>query len=203
MLEVRSTKSGFVTAVIAGSFLVVAIIATILIWQLGDWQNYAWPLDLTLRIVWACCVVAVAACLLTRVTIIGWYFRRYFRTAEHATPPRDAVGVGTRRPTTAPWFKSGILSFSMTVSLVAVVGVTALASSVIWIMGVVFGDWVMWLILKILWAVAWIAIIAIVLTRVGVFRMYMHKGRRAAAEAAAAAAPPEPPEQSSDKITPE
>jgi magnesium-transporting ATPase (P-type) len=200
MLEVRSTKSGFVTAIIAGSFLAVAVVATILIWWLGDWQNYAWPLDLTLRILWGCFVVALAATTLTRVTIIGWRFRRYFRTAEQATPPPDPVGVGTRRPTIAPWYKSGVLSFSMTVSLVAVVGATALTSAVIWIMGDVFGDWVMWLVLKILWAVAWIAVIAIVLTRVGVFRMYMKKGKRAASEAAAS---PEPSEQSSDKITPE
>ena len=110
------------------------------------------------------------------------------------------MGVGKRRPTTAPWYKSGALSFSMTVSLVAVVGVTAITSAVIWIMGAVFGDWVMWLVLKIVWATAWIAIIAIVLTRVGVFRMYMKKGKRAASEAEAAA---RAREQSSDKITPE
>jgi magnesium-transporting ATPase (P-type) len=197
MLEVRSTKSGFVTAVIAGSFLVVAIIATILIWQLGDWQNDGWALSLTLRILWGCCIVAIAAATLTRVTMVGWNFRRYFRAGEHATPPRDPVGVGVRRPTVAPWYKSGILSFSMTVSLVAVVGATAIASAVIWVMGTVFGDAVMWLILKIIWAVAWIAVIALVLTRVGVFRQYMKKGKRAAAEAA------KPPEQSSDKTPPE
>ncbi len=200
MLEIRSTKSGFVTAIIAGSFLAVAIVATILIWCFGDWQNYAWPFDLTLRILWGCCIVAVVATTLTRVTIIGWRFRNYFRTAEHTSPPPDPVGAGTRRPTIAPWSKSGALSFSMTVSLVAVVGVTAITSAVIWIMGAVFGDWVMWLILKIVWATAWIAIIAIVLTRVGVFRMYMKKGKRAASEAEAAIAAPE---QSSDKITPE
>ena len=200
MLEVRSTKSGFVTAVIAGSFLVVAIIATLLIWQLGDWQNYSWSLDLTLRILWGCCIVAVVATTLTRVTIIGWNFRRYFRASEHATPPRDAVGVGVRRATTAPWYKSGILSFSMTVSLVAVVGVTAITSTVIWIMGDVFGDWVMWLTLKIVWATAWIAMIALVLTRVGVFSVYMKKGKRAASEAEAAK---QAPQTISDKITPE
>jgi magnesium-transporting ATPase (P-type) len=207
MLEVRSTKSGFVTAIIAAAFVAGTAVATALIyltwWWVGGvgWTDYSWSRDLTLRIFWGCCIVAVAACLLTRVTIIGWYFRRYFRTAEHATPPPDAVGVGTRRPTVAPWFKSGTLSFSMTVSLVAVVGVTAVTSAVIWIMGDVFGDRVMWLILKIVWATAWIATIAIVLTRVGVFRQYMKKGKRAASEAEAAAAPP--PEQSSDKITPE
>jgi uncharacterized membrane protein len=75
--------------------------------------------------------------------------------------------------------------------------VTAITSAVIWILGDVFGDWVMWLVLKIVWAVAWIAVIALVLTRVGVFRMHMKKGKRAAAAAAA------PPEQPSDKITPE
>jgi MFS family permease len=202
MLEIRSTKSGFVTAIIAGSFLAFSIVATLLICWLGDWQNYGWALGLTLRILWGCCIVALVATTLTRVTIIGWRFRRYFRTAEQTPPPPDPVGVGTRRPTVAPWYKSGILSFSMTVSLVAVVGVTAITSAVIWILGDVFGDWVMWLVLKIVWAVAWIAAIAIVLTRVGVFRMYMKKGKRAAAEAEAAA-PPEPPEQSSDKSTPE
>ena len=56
-------------------------------------------LDLTLRIFWGCCLVAVAATLLTRLTIIGWYFRRYFRSAEQAVPPPEPIGTGPRRPT--------------------------------------------------------------------------------------------------------
>ena len=88
----------------------------------------------------------------------------------------------------------------MTVSLVAIVGVTAVTSAVIWILGAVFGDWVMWLNLKIVWATAWIAVIAIVLTRVGVFRRSMKRAKRAASEAEAAA---QARELSSDKITPE
>jgi len=66
---------------------------------------------MTLRILGGCCLVAVAATLLTRLTIIGWYFRRYFRPAEQAVPPPEPIGTGPRRPTAAPWYKSGALSF--------------------------------------------------------------------------------------------
>jgi hypothetical protein len=176
--------SRFVTNVVAGSFLVVTIAATALLWFLGDWENYGWGLDLTLRILWGCCIVAVLAAALTRVTIIGWYFRRYFRPAERAgPPPPDPVG-GTvpRRPARAPWYKSGALSFSMTVGLVSVTGAVAVAAAVIWVLGDVFGDDLMWLILKILIGVWWVACIALVLTRVGVFRLGMLRGRRAAAK---------------------
>ncbi len=68
----------------------------------------------------------------------------------------------------------------MTVSLVSLTGATAIASAVIWIMGDVFGDWLMWLILKIIWGVFWVAAIAIVLTRIGVFRLHMLKAKRPA-----------------------
>ena len=169
--------SGFVTALIAGAFLVGSVAATAVIWWLGDWQNYGWGLDLTLRILWGCCIVALAATMLTRLTIIGWYFRRYFRPAEQPVPPPDPVGAGTRRPTSAPWYKSGALSFSMTLTLVGMVGATALASAVIWIMGDVFADWIMWLILKILWGVCWMVCITAVLTRICVFRLHMLRAK--------------------------
>ena len=219
MLEPRSTISGFVTAVIAAAFLAGTVVATgltyLLWWALGwaAWQDYSWSRDLTLRILWACCVVAFAATLLTRVTIIGWYFRRYFRPAEEPVTPPEPIGAGPRRPSTAPWYKSGVLSFSMTLTLVALAGTTAVASAVIWVMGDVFGDWVMWLILKIIWGVFWVLCIAVVLTRVGVFRTHMLKGKAAAvppSEAAPNVPPPqpaseqmtsEPPKQSSDKLS--
>jgi hypothetical protein len=201
MLEPRSTMSGFVTALVAGTFLLGTVVATALIWWLGDWQDYAWGLDLTLRILWGCCIVVLTAGLLTRVTIIGWYFRRYFRPDEQPVPPPDPVGAGTRRPTTAPWYKSGALSFSMTVSLVAITGVTALTSAVIWIMGDVFPDWVMWLILKILWGVAWMAAIAVVLTRIGVFRLHMLKAKPPEPPESGPAPAPEPSKQPSDQVT--
>ena len=69
----------------------------------------------------------------------------------------------------------------MTVSLVSLAGVTAVASAVIWVLGDVFGNDLMWLILKCIWGAAWIAAIAIVLTRVGVFRLHMLQGKAAAA----------------------
>ena len=199
MLDPRSTKSGFVTAVIAAAWLAGTVVVTGLLyviwWSAGwaGWQEYSWSRDLALRILWGCCLVAVAATLLTRLTIIGWYFRRYFRPSEQSVPPPEPIGTGPRRPTRAPWYKSGALSFSMTVSLVSLAGVTAVASAVIWVMGEVFGNDLMWLILKCIWGAAWIAAIAIVLTRVGVFRLHMLKGK-------AAQSPAEPPKQSSDRL---
>jgi hypothetical protein len=203
MLEPRSTMSGFVTAIIAGPFLVGSIVATAAIWWLGDWQNYGWGLDLTLRILWGCCIVVLTAAMLTRLTIIGWYFRRYFRPAEQAVPPPDPVGAGTRRPTSAPWYKSGALSFSMTLTLVGMAGATALASAVIWIMGDVFGEWIMWLILKILWGVFWMVCIATVLTRIGVFRLHMLKARPYFPPGHEPAPPVEPTKQPSEQVTAE
>ena len=196
MLDPRSTKSGFVTAVIAAAFLAGTAVATALVywgWWAAGWGD--WSREVTLRIVWGCCIVACAATLLTRVTIIGWYFRRYFRPSEGAVPPPEPIGGGPRRPTAAPWYKSGALSFSMTVTLVALVGVTAVASVVVWVLGDFFGDWLMWVILKSLWGVMWIVCIAIVLTRIGVFRLHMLRGKRAAA-----GDDPIPP---SDSTTPE
>ncbi len=210
MLDPRSTKSGFVTAVIGVAFLAGTAVATALIyliwWLAGGagWQDYSWPRNLTLRILWGCCLVALAATMLTRLTIVGWTFRRYFRPGEQSPPPREAIGAGPRRPASAPWYKSGVLSFSMTVSLVALVGATAVASAVIWIMGDVFGDWVMWLILKIIWGAAWVAAIALVLTRIGVFRLHMLKAKPPAPPAEPPApAPPPSPQQPSDQLTTE
>ncbi len=201
MVEARSPKSKIVTAVIVSTFLAGTAVATALIVWLGDWEHYRWGLDLTLRIVWGCCIVAVAATLLTRLTIIGWYFRRYFRPSEPPPPP-DPVSGGPRRTVRAPWLKSGTLSFSMTVSLVALTGATAIASAVIWVMGAVFGDWLMWLILKIIWGVFWVAAIALVLTRIGVFRLHMLKAKKPAPPAGETTPAPQPP-QPSDQITQE
>ena len=207
MLDPRSTKSGFVTAVIAAAFLVGTAVATGVVYLLwwaagwGAWAEYSWSRDVTLRIIWGCCIVAFAATLLTRVTIIGWYFRRYFRPSEEAVPPPEPIGAGPRRPTTAPWYKSGALSFSMTVTLVALAGTTAVASVVVWVLGDFFGDWLMWVILKTIWGVFWIVCIAVVLTRIGVFRLHMLKAKPPEPPAAEAPQqrPPESPERSSDQ----
>ncbi len=93
----------------------------------NDWQNYAWPLDF-FTILWGCCIVAVVA-----ATLAADYHGRL----EHQHAPGGRAGGRRvrRRPgcggrPSRPWYKSGILSFSMTVSLVSVVGVTAIASAV-------------------------------------------------------------------------
>ncbi len=165
---------------IAVAFLAGTAVATALIWSAGGGRlagGYSWARDLTLRILWGCCFLTFTATLLTRLTIVGWYFRQYFRQAEQAVPPPEPIGTGPRRPTRAPWYKSGALSFSMTVTLVSLAGATAVASAVIWVLGDVFGDALMWLILKIILGVFWVVCIAVVLTRLGVFRMHMLKGR--------------------------
>ncbi|HVS40091.1 MAG TPA: hypothetical protein VMS17_31320, partial [Gemmataceae bacterium] len=104
MPEQRRPTSAVVTAVIAASVLAATAIASVLIWLLGDWQDYGWGLRLTLYILWGCCIVGLIATVLTRLTIIGWYFRRYFRPAEQPTIPRDPVSGGPRRPARAPWY---------------------------------------------------------------------------------------------------
>ena len=42
MIDPGSTKSGFVTFVIAAAFVAGTAVATVLIWWLGDWHNYPW-----------------------------------------------------------------------------------------------------------------------------------------------------------------
>ena len=194
MAELRPPKSKIVTAVIVSAFVAGTAVATALILWLGDWGHYRWGLDLTLRILWMCCVVAVIATLLTRLTIIGWYFRRYFRPSEPPPPP-DPVSGGPRRLVRAPWYKSPALSFSMTVTLVSLAGATAVATAVIVILGDVFGNDLMWLILKIIWGVFWVVAIAIVLTRVGVFRLHMLQAKKEPP-------PAEEPKPAPDQIPP-
>ena len=204
MTDQRPPKSAIVTGVIAASVLAGTAVASALIWLLGDWQSHGWGLQLAQYILWGCCVVGLVATVLTRVTIIGWHFRRYIRPAEQPTLPRDPVSGGPRRPVRAPWYKSGALSFSMTVTLVSLAGTTAVASAVILILGAagVFGDSLTWLILRIILGVFWVVCIITVLARVGLFRLHMLKAKRELNQE------PPPAEQQqqqplSDKPTPE
>jgi hypothetical protein len=179
MADPRPPKSGLITGVIAASLLAGTAVATLVIGMLGGWREDDWGLWLTLKILWGSCAVAVLAAALTRVTIIAWFFRRYFRRADAgAAPPPDPVGGGPRRPTQAPWYKSGKLSFSMTVVLVSLAGATAVAVAVLWILSDVLGKDLFWLLFRIIVAAWWVATITIVLTRVGVFRVGMLRGRQ-------------------------
>lgn len=175
----QSNKAGFVSNLMVLSLLGITVLASAGIWLLGDWQNHGWWLTLTLRILWGCWAVAVLATVLTRVTIFGWTFRRYFRWDGQGTPPQVWP-----RPTRAPWTKSAAASFSFTVSMVAVTGVTGLALAVMWILKPLTGETAFQVILIILGSVWWIAIITLVLVRVAIFGMQKHQAEQAARLAA-------------------
>jgi hypothetical protein len=131
------------------------------------------------RIVWGCCLGLCLAVGLTAVTAFGWRFRRY---------RRDLPAAGDGAPPAA-WYKSGSFSFAMTVTLVSLLGACAVASLVLWMLHDVLGDGVLGLILKIIWGSWWVLCIALVLVRIGVFRVQMLR------EARRRAGPPPAPER--------
>lgn len=155
--------------VLLALFLVIGI-ASGMIWWTGDWEQYAWGLTLTLRILWGSWFVLALVTYLTRVTIFGWSFRRYFRWAE------DNMPAWTRfRPSKAPWSKSGAVSFSFTVLLTWLTGGCVIATVVMWILRDVTGEWVFWLVFKIIWSSWWVLMIALVLARIAVFGIQRQK----------------------------
>src|SRR6185503_7699136 len=102
--------------------------------------EYHWGVTLAFRILWGCWIVGLCALILTRVTIFGWSFRRYFRWDEPTPPP------GAPRPTRAPWRKGGKSSFGFTVTMVSVTGAAAVTIVVMWMLEDVVGDFVFWLV---------------------------------------------------------
>lgn len=162
------TKSG-VTWVIA-ALLAASLVATLCLFVFVDGAEYHWGVTLTFRILWGCWIVGLFALILTRVTIFGWSFRRYFRRDE-ANPPAGP----TPRPTAAPWDKGGKSSFGFTVSMVSVTGVAAVTIVVMWMLSGVTGEFVFWLVSMIVGITWWVAIIALVLTRVAVFGAQRHR----------------------------
>jgi hypothetical protein len=175
MAERRSNKAGWITTLIVACILGGAALTSVLLRWLGDWKEHAWGLSLAERIVWGCCLVAALANVLTRVTIFGWNFRRYFRwPQEGGGQPAPPPGV-LPRPARAPWGKSGAASFSITVVLVSLTGATAVALTVLWILWDVLGDWVFWLVFKIIAASWWVLCIVTVLVRLAVFRWQMKR----------------------------
>jgi hypothetical protein len=171
-----SYKAGLISSIVMASVFGGTLVATAMMWLLGDWDS--WGLTLALRIVWGCCVVICLAAFLTRVTIFGWSFRRYFRLeaeGDTATPPPRSV---IPRPAKAPWYKSGAASFSITVTLVSITGAIAVAVVVMWILKDVVGKWVFELVTGILIATWWVSVIAVVLMRVALFRSTMKKALR-------------------------
>jgi hypothetical protein len=189
MSRQQPSKARWILTWVVLAHLLATGVATLCLLQLGDWERYRGGLDLTLRIIWGCWIVHLLATVLTSVTIFGWSFRRYFRWSETMLPgpPPEPIAAdslprkGPLRPARAPWKKSPLASFSITVVLVSITGVAALGSVVLWILKDVLGDWVYGLVVGIVWSAWWVLCIATVLTRVAIFGA--HEKKRAGAPA--------------------
>src|SRR5262245_7101740 len=149
---------------VVAALLIASLIATVCMYLFVDTTRYGWALMLTFRILWGVWIVALFALILTRVTIFGWSFRRYFRWDKD-----DPLPPAVPRPTRAPWNKGGKSSFGFTVSMVSVTGASAVAIVVLWMLEGVIGNWVFWLVSMIIGTVWWVTVITLVLTRVAIF----------------------------------
>lgn len=163
------------------ALLAATLLATVCLYLMVDTEQYSWELMLTVRTLWGVWIVALVAVILTRVTIFGWSFRRYFRW-DREEPPPPAVP----RPARAPWNKGAASSFGFTVSMVSVTGVAAVAIVVLWMLEGVTGRFVFWLASTITGTVWWVTVITLVLARVAIFGAQRSK-KKQQAEAAASA----------------
>src|SRR5258708_3689556 len=112
MSERRMSRAEWIVTLVALVHLVGVAIATACLWWVGHWDRSRAGLTLTWRILGGVGIVHALAGVLPRVTIFGWNFRRYFRLDENGS--RENLPV---RPTRAPWFKSGKVSFTTTLIL--------------------------------------------------------------------------------------
>lgn len=166
----RPGKAGSISTLVVLAVLACTVVGHVCLYLFGDWEEHGWTLRLTLRILWGAWIVVLLATILTRVTIFGWSFRQYFRWPEGGRPAWARF-----RPSRAPWSKSGKTSFSMTVAMVSITGIVAIAMAVMWILEVVTGAWVSWLVIKILFAAWWVLMITLVLVRVAIFGVQRHR----------------------------
>jgi hypothetical protein len=157
---------GLVVLVLLGG----ALMAHGLIGMLGDWPKHEKELGIAQRIVWAVWALTAASVLLTRVTIFGWSFRRYFRWEGEGEPP-----PGAPRPTKAPWYKSPTASFGFTVAIVSVTGSVVIATVVLYLLMDLMGWDVFWLAVRIMWGSWWVILITLVLIRITIFGIHRRK----------------------------
>jgi hypothetical protein len=131
------------------------------------------------------------------VTIFGWYFRRYFHWGEKKEVPPEVP-----RPA-PPWPKSPAASFSITVVLVSLTGAAVVAAAVLWILRDALGDWWLWTLLKIIAAVWWVSVIAVVLTRIAIFGVQKYRAVEKQKAPPSDGVASEPPAQRQEPSQPE
>jgi hypothetical protein len=166
MAEQKGRWAWVIVSLVVLVLLLGAAVASLLLTYLGDWENHAVGLTLARRIIWGTWVLAVFAVILTRVTVLGWSLRSYFRWDDADEPPPP----GAPRPTKAPWYKSAAASFGFTVALVSLTGSVVVVTAVLYTLAGVTIPWdVFWLVVKILWASWWVLSIVLVVIRVAVF----------------------------------
>ncbi|MFO0843212.1 MAG: hypothetical protein U0797_12590 [Gemmataceae bacterium] len=188
MAEQHTINAKWISSIVVLALLAVTGVASAIIWGTGDWEQHAWGLALTLRILWGVWMVIALVTVLTRVTIFGWSFRRYARWAEDNMPAWTKF-----RPTKAPWSKSAAVSFSFTVLLTWLTGACLIATAVMWILSEQTGWWVFVLVFKIIWASWWVLMVALVVARNAVFGVQRRKALEEATNK------PEPSLAGSDK----
>jgi hypothetical protein len=162
MPEDRPRRARVIATFVVLGHLVATLIAIACLGWLGNPESFG--VTLAERILWAVWIVHALAQVLTRVTIFGWNFRRYFRPSGDERPPAPPL-----RPTRAPWYKSGTVSFTTTVFLVALTGACGLAILVMYTLKGVVGDRVYWLVCMIIFCSWWPLVIAAVIFRVALF----------------------------------
>ncbi len=164
MAQQPKNLASWIVTLVAFIHLIGVVIATLCLNWFGDWEHYSSGLLLTRRILWGVWVIHALAAILTRVTLFGWSFRRYFRLDENGSAQQLPV-----RPTRAPWYKSGKVSFSTTLILVSLLGTCAITTAVLYILKDETGDWAFWLAIKIIWSSWWVLTIITVLVRLALF----------------------------------
>jgi hypothetical protein len=172
MAEWRPNLAGRIVTVVALCHLVGVVITSVCLSWWGNWEDYRSGLTLTLRILWGVWFVHALGAILTNMTMFAWIFRRYFRPDGSSSPPPPPL-----RLTRAPWYKSGKVSFSISLVLVSLTGLCALATAVMYILIDQTGDWVFWLVFKIIWASWWVLVVAIVVIRVSLFQTEKTKAK--------------------------
>jgi hypothetical protein len=81
----KTGATSFTITVVLVSLLGVAVLASVLIWIIGDWSESRPALVLTLKLIWGAWWVLCIATVLTRIAIFGWQRRK----AGYGPRPED------------------------------------------------------------------------------------------------------------------